>query len=206
MNEQKLIKKQLLKNMLFTFILFTIILVFFDAIIYNQVSLYLYRSIDEELNRTTDQMKNETKPEEILNKKNNRPNDNMTMIATVFKMNPRLIYIIRDSEGKITNSDTIGRFYDDYLENISFDKNITNKIYSIKIQDAYVYRAITIETQNSSGEIIYVQLLANVDRRNANNKQFKGCFINWKRNNYISFNNLFLCNIKKNVKTNFRII
>ena len=38
MNEQKLIKKQLAKNMLYAFIVFAIILIFFDAIIYHQVS------------------------------------------------------------------------------------------------------------------------------------------------------------------------
>ena len=43
MNEQKLIKKQLAKNMLYAFIVFAIILIFFDAIIYHQVSTYMYK-------------------------------------------------------------------------------------------------------------------------------------------------------------------
>ena len=47
MSEQKLIKKQLIKNMFYTFLVFAIILIFFDAIIYNQVSVSLYKSIDE---------------------------------------------------------------------------------------------------------------------------------------------------------------
>lgn len=52
MSEQKLIRKQLIKNMFYTFIVFAVILIFFDAIIYNQVSGSLYKSIDEELLRT----------------------------------------------------------------------------------------------------------------------------------------------------------
>ena len=58
MNEQKLIKKQLAKNMLYAFIVFAIILIFFDAIIYHQVSTYMYKSIDKELVRAMELYQN----------------------------------------------------------------------------------------------------------------------------------------------------
>ena len=134
MNEQKIIKKQLIKNMFYTFIVFTVILIFFDVIIYNQTCMFLYKSIDEELIRTTKNSKI-ISPRELTTKK---------MSAMDLKINPRLIYIVRDNEGNITNSDSIGRVYKDYLYNISFDKNSVNKIYFLTLQNTYNFRGITI--------------------------------------------------------------
>ncbi len=157
MNEQKLIRKQLIKNMFYTFIVFAIILIFFDAIIYNQVSVSLYKSIDNELERTTQIYKN-NEPREVT-----ILNGNLVKSFIEFKINPRLIYIIRDSNGNITNSDSIGRLYNDYLFDSKFNKEQLNRIYSLKLQDNYNYRGITIKLQTESGEKYYVQLLANVD-------------------------------------------
>lgn len=163
MSEQKLIRKQLIKNMFYTFIVFAIILIFFDAIIYNQVSVSLYKSIDEELLRTANGYENRNIEKEI---KKNMPKEltegnRITFIET--KINPRLICIIRNIEGDILNSDNIGRFYEDYLNDIRFDKTSTDRIYAIKLQDTYNYRGITLKSTALEGQEIYVQLLANVD-------------------------------------------
>jgi len=152
MNEANLIKKQLLKNMLVTFIVFTIILIFFDAIIYNRVFVSLYKEIDEELIRTA---QNYVTDKDIIMK---RPGNIFEL-----KINPRLVYIIRNSDGTIINSESIGRFYSDYSSEVQFDSKNMNKIYSIKIQNQYNYRGISVSTYNELGEKIYVQLLANVD-------------------------------------------
>lgn len=171
MNEKKLIKKQLIKNMIYTFIVFTVILIFFDAIIYNQVTNSLYKSIDAELTETLNtydgrisnkglQSQNQEKPKDIpldLDVEN-RPNDRFFEM----KVNPRLISIIRNANGEIQNSDNIGRFYDDYLTDISFNKNELNTIYEIKVQNSYSYRGITAK-KTINGETVYIQLLANVD-------------------------------------------
>lgn len=146
MSEQKLIKKQLIKNMFFTFIVFAVILIFFDAIIYNQVSVSLYKSIDEELLRTAKEYESRDVEKEI---KKNMPKEfaeenKITFIET--KINPRLICIIRSVDGNILNSENIGRFYDDYITDIIFDQTSTNKIYAIKVQDTYNYRGITLKS------------------------------------------------------------
>ena len=65
MNEQKLIKKQLAKNMLYAFIVFAIILIIFDAIIYHQVSTYMYKSIDKELIRAMELYQNKNIVSEV---------------------------------------------------------------------------------------------------------------------------------------------
>jgi len=161
MSEQKLIRKQLIKNMFYTFIVFAVILIFFDAIIYNQASVSLYKSIDEELLRTaklyedTDAQFRRDIPKEFIG------GNRVALLET--KLNPRLIYIIRNEKGDILNSENIGRFYDDYLEDITFDKTRTDGIYAMKVQDKYNYRGITLKTLTFEGQEVYIQLLANVD-------------------------------------------
>lgn len=161
MSEQKLIRKQLIKNMFYTFIVFAVILIFFDAIIYNQAAASLYISIDEELLRTAKlyddrdiQFKRDI-PKEFMQ------GNKITFIET--KINPRLICIIRSVEGDILNSENIGRLYEDYLNDITFDKTSTDRIYAIKVQDKYNYRCITLKAFTFEGQDIYIQLLANVD-------------------------------------------
>lgn len=161
MNEQKLIKEQLRKNMFYTFIVFAVILIFFDAIIYNQMSTSLYKSIDKELLRTAKMYENLDSQIKKEIPKQFTEGNRITLIET--KLNPRLICIIRSIEGDILNSENIGRLYEDYLENVTFDKTKTDKVYAIKVQDKYNYRAVTLKTITFEGQEVYIQLLANVD-------------------------------------------
>ena len=163
MNEQKLIKEQLRKNMFYTFIIFAIILIFFDAIIYNQVSMYLYKSIDQELVRAKELYQNKNVVSEVKKVITKELEQNVKITYIETKINPRLICIVRDAKGNILNSETIGRFYDDYVEDIEFSRTKIDKIYSIKVQGKYNYRGITIKVETLEGEEIYIQLLANVD-------------------------------------------
>ena len=170
MNEKKLIKKQLIKNMLYSFIVFAVILIFFDAIIYNQVSSSLYKTIDEELKTSVQMYSSKTqknlgqpldKPKEIqideaINQEQNENKFNEP------KVNPRLICIIRNLNGEIQNSSNIGRLYEDYLEDLNFSKSELDKIYEIKVQNSYTYRGITVKKE-IDGENVYIQFLANVD-------------------------------------------
>ncbi|MBO4816165.1 MAG: sensor histidine kinase [Clostridia bacterium] len=170
MNEKKLIKNQLIKNMLYSFIVFAIILIFFDAIIYNQVSISLYKSIDEELKTSAQMYSSKTqknfiqvidKPKEIQIGEASKPDQNENKFME-FKVNPRLVCIIRNSNGEIQNSSNIGRFYEDYLEDLKFNKSELDKIYEIKVQNSYTYRGITVK-KVIDGEEVYIQFLANVD-------------------------------------------
>ena len=163
MNEQKLIKKQLAKNMLYAFIVFAIILIFFDAIIYHQVSTYMYKSIDKELIRAMELYQNKNIVSEAKKVITKELDENIKITYIETKVNPRVVCIVRDSKGEILNSETIGRFYNDYVKDIEFNKNKTDKVYPIKVQDKYNYRGITVKGTTSEGEEIYIQLLANVD-------------------------------------------
>ena len=137
MEEKKLVKKQLIKNMIYTFTVFTILVLIFDLLIYNRAE-----EIDTELEHFAN-----------LEELNDR----------IILLNPRIIYIIRDTEGEIINEESIGRLYDDYIYNVEFDSSKLNEIYSISVNSKYNYRGITVPAYTISNQLCYIQLLANVD-------------------------------------------
>ena len=143
MEEKKLIKKQLIKNMIYTFTVFTILVIIFDLLIYKRAEQLLYKEIDTELEYFANL-------DELDNK--------------IIRLNPRIIYIIRNFNGEIINEDSIGRLYDDY--NIEFDRTKLNTVYSIKVNSEYNYRGINIPVYTISNELCYIQLIANVDGEN----------------------------------------
>ncbi len=168
MNEQELVKKQLIKNMLLTLLAFTIIFTILGLIIYNQVSTSLYTSIDQELissrnkiltgnNRNGNNKIIDVADHGVIDNINNNQNPNRN------KINPRVIYIVRDSNGNILNADTLGIFYEDYLATLEFDKTIINKIYNININGTYAYRTITFEIKDENGNTQYAQLFASIE-------------------------------------------
>lgn len=143
MNEKKITSKQFLVNMAIIYLVVTILFLSFDILIYETISNILYEEIDAELTTTAEQ----------LYKSKNYGDINR-------KINPRLIYIIRNNNGQILNENSIGKFYD-YLLDIKFSKEKINKIYALEINNSYNYRGITIELPGT--ESIYIQLLVNVD-------------------------------------------
>ena len=156
MEEQKIVRRQLLKNMFYTFIAFTVIFTIFDILIYNLISTSVFTSIDKEIMYAKKQV-------EALG--NEPASDNNKKAYK--SLNPRLIYIVRDENGEITNKENIGRFYEDYITDISLDKENLNKIYLTSINNTYFYRGINVKTINTqSGEIKYIQILVNVDGEN----------------------------------------
>ena len=146
MDEKGLIKKQLIKNMIATLIAFSIIFTTFSAIIYNQVKTTLYQGIDRELMMYIN-----------VNKDRNIKQENVNEIPRE-RFNPRIIHIVRNSDGQIINSENIGKTYSDYLSNISFNSNKLNEIYDLLVDGEYYYRTIIIKQGD-----IYIQLLASVD-------------------------------------------
>lgn len=147
--------------MLINFVVFTILFLIFDFIIYNKVSLSLYKKIDQELIKVQEgyiYKESEANDKTIqhnygeIKDKHNKKGDN-----------PRIILITRNADGEITNNDKIGQNFQNYVEAIKFDKNDLMKIYNIKLENEYVFRGMNFETKDENGNIEYVQLLANVD-------------------------------------------
>ena len=171
MNEQKRMKKQLYKNMLYIYIVFIILFLFFDFVVYNNVSSSMYKSIDKQINAEVERFskKNEPIPEEIEKRENEvKPevgeNDKERIIGPRFQdVDPRLICIIRDEQGNIINQNSIGRIYDNYLADVEFDKNNVQNTYMIEVGNHYNYRGITVINYDDNGDLNYIQFLANVD-------------------------------------------
>lgn len=158
MEEQKIVRRQLLKNMFYTFIAFTVIFTIFDILIYNLISTSVFTSIDKEIMYAKNQV-------EALGNEPTSQTD--TKKKTYKSLNPRLIYIVRDENGEITNKENIGRFYEDYITNISLDKENLDEIYLTSINDTYFYRGINVKITNTqTEEIKYIQILVNVDGEN----------------------------------------
>ena len=152
MEEKKFIQKQLIKNMIYTFAVFVMLVLIFDLLIYKRAEQLLYKEIDTELQNLAD-----------LNSMNNK----------IVLVNPRIICIIRDSEGNIINKETIGTLYEEYVADISFDITKLNTIYSLKVDSEYNYRCITVPALTMSNELCYIQLLANVDGENESLESLK---------------------------------
>lgn len=161
MNEEKLIKHSLIKNMIFSFIVFTMLFLIFDLIIYNQISISLYKDIDKELflqieryNREANVKKSETSAKTKNNKTKKEAKKNP---------NPRIIEILRDENGNIINSETMSKAYQKYSNDIAFNKEQLLEIYTINLDGMYNYRGINFDITDEEGNKEYVQLLANVD-------------------------------------------
>lgn len=89
-------------------------------------------------------------------RENNFKEDNFKKERTM--INPRIIYIIRDSLGNIKDNNDLNENFN-YVE---FDKNSLNTIYTTKVNNEYSYRCINYEI-TQEGEILYVQAFINVD-------------------------------------------
>ena len=157
MNEQKEMKKKLIKNTIINFVIFFILFIIFDLIIYNQMSMSLYKDIDKEL------LKGQEKYLKIINE-NLEENIQENNIDTGKKnlLNPRLVYIIRDEAGTIINKEEIGNIYKEYEDSIYFDSDNLMQTYTIKLEEEYTYRGINFKVE-ADGQTMYIQLLANVD-------------------------------------------
>lgn len=148
MNEERLLKRNLIKNILINLFIFVLLFLIFDFIIYKQMSISLFKTVDKEL----------------IQEKNNYEGEKYTEYKEKKKeINPRVILIKRDLEENIINGETIGRLYEKFGENIEFSNDNLENVYFLQIEEKYSYRGINFETTDEDGNTIYVQLLANVN-------------------------------------------
>lgn len=163
MSEEKRMKRNLLKNMLFSFIVFTILLLIFDFIIYNQISISLYKDIDKELYMQKAKYDGEEQSEKPTNMVDTNKNSGKKDYYNIKNLNPRIILVLRNENGEITNKEALGKIYEKYSDTIPFNNKNLMQIYNLKLDDKYNYRALNFETTNDDGKTTYIQLLANVD-------------------------------------------
>ena len=171
LNEERLINKQLIRNMIYNLIAFTAIFTAFGVIIYNQVRISVYSSAENELLRYQNTSINLTSAngETGIGQDVAAPISALPFTSQIGRImvSPKVIYLLRDKDGNVLNATSIGRIYDEYLSNLNFDQNNTDKIYDIKVSDKYYFKGITFKNVNENNETVYIQLLINVDSETA---------------------------------------
>ena len=170
MSEEKELKSNLLKHMKYNIFAFALILTIFALFMFFVMKTVTYVRADNELINAKKEII------ELNNVIHNRNNvllpdwfDGITKdrITTNFLdlsqyiSNPRINMIVWDENGNLIMG--IGNV-NDYIKEISFDKDIINKIFDVKIGNNYNYRAINfIIDYDKNGEAEYCQLLLNID-------------------------------------------
>ena len=158
MSEEKQVKKQLLKNMLLNLITFSLIFYILGTSIYSQFANSLYKYADAELTK----MINREEPRKIQNIEFARM-DTINENMDEKELNPRLIKIIRDSNGNIIENNNQNTIF----KNTPFERDKLQQIYEVQIGN-YFYRGINYLDANGN----YVQVLINVDSEQIISKQF----------------------------------
>lgn len=148
--------------MLYNFLIFTIIFTIFGGLIFNTLQIFIYESTNQELNLMKEKIKDGGEKRGIRRARIEDPKVKRPEIMDM-QVNPRITYMIRDEEGNILNTDTIGRIYEEYGESIEFDKTKLDCIYEIKIDNSYYYRGMNVKIVDEYAEVQYIQLLINVD-------------------------------------------
>lgn len=181
MREQKLIQRQLVKGMLYNFLAFTLVFSAFGVIIFSQMSNALYSKVDNDLINTMQLMENneaffntelygkddgpKNGGEDVGDKPIKDSMENMQPPVEIDggKDSFRVAKIIRDQDGNILNSGSLGQSaYDNYFKDLAFDPTQADgTIFAVAINNNQ-FRELSFPI-TVGGTDYYVQLLINVD-------------------------------------------
>ena len=170
MNEKDSLNNQLLKHMKYNLITFAIIFIMFGIFIFITVSRITYGSVDKELLNAIEEFqiieieyKNSTN-NPIINYYRNKLFSQRDYFLAKKITNPKIIYILRDENYEIINTDDLGKNYDDFFDELEFDGKNLNKIYEINFDNKYYYRGIDLRIESTTdSEERFVQLFINID-------------------------------------------
>ena len=77
--------------------------------------------------------------------------------------NPQINLILRNETGEILNANDLGKLTD-YSQEIEFDNQYLNAIYTLSLENEYNYRCLNFKiNENDEKDTTYAQLLINVD-------------------------------------------
>lgn len=180
MEEQNELRFKLLKIIVHNLIGFAIIFMIFGIFVFFLVKNIAYSNINKSLYESRNRLLeiDNQKISLIIDSIELREMDRIDFIQDAIKsyqnalitkkiVNPNIIVILRDMDGKIVNENELMRM-DEYFEDINFNKNNLDKIYELTIDNKYSYRGLNfIFKGNELIDDKYVQLLINVDTENA---------------------------------------
>ena len=175
MEEKKALKRNLIRHTIYNLIAFSCIMLFFGVFVFAMVRSITYRNVDKTLLENMSSLKElDSQVKNFLNLPSDlKDNENDVLnkeirgykdyILTQKIKNPKIILVLRNEKKEIINEDELGRF-GDYIEKLNNYDTVLNKIYNLKIENTYNYRAINfkIDADENSQER-YVQLFINVD-------------------------------------------
>lgn len=154
-----LFKKEQLKFMIYNLIAFSIIFTIFSFIIFAQVQNTLFSQTDKDLLLSK---------ERILDTLDFRSPPGINGMSPPpikeSRLNPRMIVLNWDKDGKIVNESQIGTFfYDYYLRDFKLNKSNLDEISMTTIDGEYHFRYILFEDNNREDSVAFTQILVNVD-------------------------------------------
>lgn len=175
MEEKKALRRNLIRHTIYNLIAFSCIMLFFGVFVFVMVRSITYRNVDKTLLENMSSLKElDSQVKNFLNLPSDlKDNENDVLnkeirgykdyILTQKIKNPKIILVLRNEKKEIINEDELGKF-GDYIEKLNNYDTVLNKIYNLKIENTYNYRAINfkIDADEDSQER-YVQLFINVD-------------------------------------------
>ena len=175
LNEQKFLRTQLFKfiksnllNLIIVFLLFGI----FMIILVRKIT---FSSVNIELKENERSIKKVLRELDVFEiNKNNGEIDELQKYNILESItNPKILCIIRDSNGEILTTN-ISYISKDAFDEFEFNDEKIDKSYVVIINDEYSYRGITIDlsdvTNNTKG---YIQLLLNIDLEKEMTKSYE---------------------------------
>ncbi len=163
MNEEKQIHDNLIKLMIHNITSFAIIFIVFGLFMFIMIKNITYSSVDKELNESKI---NIIRIEQHSNTEFKYYDEIMTQGQDYYLANaisnPKITVIIRDENGDLINTSKLGNLKE-YIDEIKFEEKYINKIYELKIENKYSYRATNIKVQLANGSYRNIQILINVD-------------------------------------------
>ena len=177
MEEKEKIKRKITNHLVYNIIGFSTIFILFGIVIFLMIRSIVYNKIDEELMNSKKKIYEIQKTNFDIVYKNNSfnyiqiddlikdiINNSLDNVIAGRIENPDVLVIIRDIETeKVLNKDMVGRLTS-YIDELTFNPKILDKIYESSIEGKYYYKCINfVYDGDDLPESRYIQLLINID-------------------------------------------
>ncbi len=172
MEEQRKLRKQFLIHIVYNMIAFALIFIAFGIFMFYMIKHITFSVADHELKEAKSEFADVQVTLESLYKIfdlgnveffKNKNLDFLEYNLTKRINNPQINLILRNETGEILNANDLGKLTD-YSQEIEFDNQYLNAIYTLSLENEYNYRCLNFKiNENDEKDTTYAQLLINVD-------------------------------------------
>ncbi len=170
--EQRKLRKQFLIHIVYNMIAFALIFIAFGIFMFYMIKHITFSVADHELKEAKSEFADVQVTLESLYKIfdlgnveffKNKNLDFLEYNLTKRINNPQINLILRNETGEILNANDLGKLTD-YSQEIEFDNQYLNAIYTLSLENEYNYRCLNFKiNENDEKDTTYAQLLINVD-------------------------------------------